>query len=58
MDYKVLADLLFPNVKMTIEGDNYHLEMTQFPGERIVKAYASDDTAQLTKDEQKALNTA
>lgn len=51
-----IADVCY--VKMTIEGDNYHLEMTQFPGERIVKAYASDDTAKLTKDEQKALEIA
>ena len=51
-----MADVCY--VKMTIEGNNYHLEMTEFPGERMVKAYFAGETQKLTQDEKDALQIA
>ena len=51
-----MADVCY--VKMTQEGNICHLEMTAFPGERIVDAYFSGKTDSLTQDERKALEIA
>ena len=51
-----MADVCY--VKMTQEGNICHLEMTAFPGERIVDAYFSGKTDSLTQDERKVLEIA
>lgn len=51
-----MADVCY--VKMIQEGNIYHLELKEFPGERIVRAYKSDDASQLSRDEKKVLETA
>lgn len=51
-----MADVCY--VKMIQEGNVYRLEMTVFPGERIVDAYFSGTTESLSLDEKKALEIA
>lgn len=51
-----MADVCY--VKMIQEGNRYHLDMTQFPGERIVKAHQSGDTQSLSEDEKEVLRLA
>lgn len=45
-------------VKMIQEGNVYHLELTLFPGERIVNAYLNGETESLSKSEKQALQVA
>lgn len=51
-----MADVCY--VKMIQEGNTYHLDMTEFPGERIVKAHRSGDTQSLSEDEKEVLRLA
>jgi len=51
-----IADVCF--VRMTVQGNFYHFELTAFPGERMVDAYFRDDTQLLSQDEKKALKIA
>lgn len=45
-------------VKMLQEGNIYHLELTLFPGERIVNAYRANETETLSQKEKQALQIA
>lgn len=45
-------------VRVTQRGEEYDVELTQFPGDRIVDAYFNDDTSYLTEDEFLALEKA
>ena len=51
-----MADVCY--VKMIQESDIYHLELTQFPGERIVEAHRTEALDNLSEDEKKALEIA
>lgn len=45
-------------VKAVQQGTLYHITLTEFPGERIVKAYFSGDSTNLTEPEKEAMEIA
>lgn len=51
-----MADVCY--VKMIQENNIYHLELSLFPGERIVEAYNTENLTTLSADEKKVLEIA
>lgn len=45
-------------VRAVQQGSAYHITLTQFPGDRIVNAYFSEDTSALSRDEMMVLEKA